>query len=82
MQPLWRPLKKELKQLLKPKDAQKLQDPEKVSAIWVKNLGSIINKMNTRSLMTGMKPKDAIKVDIVRLDKTYSEENILPEDYI
>ena len=35
------------KQLFKHADAQKLQDLEKVSAIWVKNLGSIINKMNT-----------------------------------
>ena len=26
-------------------DAQELQDPEKVSAIWVKNLGSIIIKI-------------------------------------
>ena len=33
--------------LAKHVDAQKLQDPEKVSAIWVKNLGSIINKTNT-----------------------------------
>ena len=35
------------KQLFKHVDAQKLQDPEKVSAVWVKNLGSIINKTNT-----------------------------------
>ena len=35
------------KVLAKHVDAQKLQDPEKVSAIWVKNLGSIINKTNT-----------------------------------
>ena len=27
-----------------------------------------------------MKPKDAIKLDTVPLDKTYSEETILPED--
>ena len=26
-----------------------------------------------------MKPKDAIKLDVVRLDKTYPEENILSE---
>ena len=30
------------KQLLKPMDAQVLQDPEKVSTIWVKNLNSIV----------------------------------------
>ena len=34
-------------QLFKHADAQKLQDLEKVSAIRVKNLGSIINKTNT-----------------------------------
>ena len=33
-------------------DAQELQDPEKVSAIWVKNLNKIVNKMsNTVSSM-------------------------------
>ena len=32
--------------------------------------------------MIGMKPKDAIKLDIVKLDKseTYSKENELAED--
>ena len=58
------------KLLFKPMDAQELQDPEKVSAIWVKNLNKIVNKMNnTVSLMIGMKPKDAIKLDKVLLDK-------------
>ena len=53
-------------------DAQELQDPEKVSRIWVKNQNKIVNKMNnTVSLMIGIKPKDAIKVDTVPLDKTY-----------
>ena len=38
---------KELAKLLfKPMDAQELQDPEKVSTIWVKNLNKIVNKMN------------------------------------
>ena len=35
---------------------------------------------NTKSLMTGMKPKDAIKLDTVPLNKTYPEETVLPED--
>ena len=62
-------------------DAQELQDPEKVSTIWVKNLNSIVNKMNnTKSLMTDMKPKDAVKLDTVKLDKTYPKEDVLPED--
>ena len=52
-------------------DAQELQDPEKVSTIWVKNLNNIVIKMNnTESLMIGMKPKDSIKLGIVPLDKT------------
>ena len=69
------------KLLLKPIDAQKLIDPEKVSTIWVKDLNKIVNKMNnTVSSIIGMKPKDAIKLDIVPLDKTYPKETALPED--
>ena len=38
---------KELEKLLfKPMDAQELQDPEKVSIIWTKNLNKVGNKMN------------------------------------
>ena len=62
-------------------DAQELQDSEKVSAIWVKNLNKIVNKMNNTKLsMIGMKPKDAIKPDTVPLSKTYLKETILRED--
>ena len=63
-------------------DAQELQDPEKVSTIWVKNLNKTnVNKMdNTELSMIGMKPKDAIKLDIVPLDNTYPEETVQPED--
>ena len=73
---------KELTKLLfKPMDAQELQDLERVSTIWVKNLNSIVNKMNnTKSSMVDMKPKDAIKLDTAKLDKTYPEESVLPED--
>ena len=73
---------KELAKLLfKPMDAQELQDPEKVSAIWVKNLNKIVNKMNnTVSSMIGMKPEDVIKLDTVPLDKKCPEEILLPED--
>ena len=37
---------------------------------------------DTKSLMYDQKPKDAIKLDVVELNKseTYSEENELPED--
>ena len=61
--------------------AQELQDPEKVSMIWVKNLNRIVNKMkNIVSSMIGMKPKDAIKLDTVPLNKTYPKETVLLED--
>ena len=73
---------KELAKLLfKPMETQELQDPENVSTIWVKNLNKIVNKMNNAvSSIIGMKPKDAIKLDIVPLDKTYPKETVLPED--
>ena len=73
---------KELAKLLfKPMDAQELQDPEKVSTIWVKNLNKVVNiGNNTISSMIDMEPKDAIKLDTVPLDKTYAEEIALPED--
>ena len=61
-------------------DTQELQDPEKVSTNWVKNLNKTVYKMNTESSMIGMRPKNAIKLDTVPLDKTYPEETILPED--
>ena len=57
------------------------QDPENVSTIWVKKLNRVVNKMkNTKSLMIDIKPKDAVKLDTVKLGKTYLEENVLPED--
>ena len=69
------------KLLFKPMDAQELKDPEKESAIWVKNFNKIVNKMiNTKSSMLDMKPKNAIKLDTVPLDKTYPEETVLPGD--
>ena len=39
----------------------------KVSTIWVKNLNSIVTKMsNTKPLMVDLKPKDTIKLNIVK----------------
>ena len=62
-------------------DAQELQDPEKVSTIWVKILQKVVNKMsNTVSSMIGIKPKDATKLHTVPLDKKYPEETVLPKD--
>ena len=69
------------KLLFKPMNVQELEDPEKVSTIWVKNLNKVVNKMNsTVSSMIGMKPKDAVTLDTVPLDQTYPEENVLPKD--
>ena len=72
-----------VKLLFKSMDVQELQDPEKVSTVWVKNLNKTVNKVNnTKSLMIGMKPKDAIKLDTVPLDKKYPEETVLPRRWI
>ena len=62
-------------------DAQELQDPKKVLTIWVRYLNKTVSKMsNTVSSMIGMKPKDAIKLDTVPLDKTYPKETVLLQD--
>ena len=53
-------------------DSQELQDPQKAPTIWVRNLNKIVNETkNTISSMTGMKPKDAINLNTIPLDKTY-----------
>ena len=45
------------------------------------NLNKIVNKVNNTVLsMIGMKPKDAIKLDTIPLDKKYPKETILPVD--
>ena len=73
--------KKLAKLLFKLMDSEELQDPEKLSTIWVKNFNKTVNKMsNTVSSMIDMKPKDAIKLNTVPLNKTYPEETTLPED--
>ena len=54
--------------LFKVQDAQELNDPEKVSATWVKHLYGLVEELNdTTTEMTGMKPKDAIVLDQVPL---------------
>ena len=75
------PIRSLTKLLLKPIDDQELQDSEKISTIWVKNLNKIVKKMNnTKSSMIDMKPKDVIKLETVPLDETYPEETVLTED--
>ena len=64
-------------------DAKELPDPNKVSTIYVKNLKVTVNKANnTKSSMIGMKPKIVIKIDTVKLNKTYPEKMVLPKDDI
>ena len=67
--------------LFKPMDPQELQNSKKVSKIWVKNLDPAVKRLNNTVPSTiGMKPKDAIKLDTVPLDKKYPEETVLLED--
>ena len=69
--------------LFKVQDAQELNDPEKVSAAWVKHLYGLVDKLNdTTTEMIVMKPKDAIKLSEVPLvdRESYPPEEVLPED--
>ena len=62
---------------------QELNDPEKVSATWVKHLYGLVDELNgTETDMIGMKPKDVIKFGQVPLVKRedYPKEETLPED--
>ena len=71
--------------LFKVQDVQELNDPEKVSATWVKHLYGLVDELNnTETEMIGMKPKDAIVLDQV-LDllvkrEACPPEEVLPED--
>ena len=56
--------------LFKVQDAQELNDPERVSATWVKHLYGLVDELNdTETEMIGMKPKDASLLDQVPLVK-------------
>ena len=56
--------------LFKVQDAQELNDHEKVSATWVKHLYGLVDELNDMETeMTGMKPKDANKLNEVPLVK-------------
>ena len=60
-----------------------MNDPEKVSATWVKHFFGLVNELNdTTTEMIGMKPSDAIKLNEVPLVKreAYLQEDKLPED--
>ena len=69
--------------LFKVQDAQELNDPEKVSATWVKHLYGLADELNDTTIeMIGMKPKDAIELNEVPLvtRESYPPEEVPPED--
>ena len=69
--------------LFKVQDAQEFNDPERVSATWVKHLYGLVDELNdTQTEMIGMKPKDAIVLDRVALvvRESHPPEEVLPED--
>ena len=75
--------KKLAKELFKPMDAQELNDPDKISRMWVRNLENAVKRMNnSKTAMIGMKPKDAIKLSNVELVKSegFADKKPLPED--
>ena len=56
--------------LFKIQNAQELNDPEKVSSVWVKYLYELVDKMNnTENDVIEMKPKDAIQLENVKISK-------------
>ena len=60
-----------------------MNDPERVSATWVKHLYGLVDELNDMEPeMIGMKPNDAIKLNEVPLVKreAYPPEDTLPED--
>ena len=69
--------------LFKVQDDHELNDPEKVSATWVKHLYRLVDELNDMETeMIGMKPKDAIVLNQVPLvnREAYPPEEVLPED--
>ena len=57
-----------IERLFKVQDAQELNDPEKVSATWVKHLYGLVDELNDmQTEMIGMKPSDAIVLNKVPL---------------
>ena len=72
-----------VKELFKPMDGQELNDPDKISRMWVRNLENTVKRMNnSKTAMIDMKPKDAIKLSNVKLVKSeeFADEKPLPED--
>ena len=61
--------------LFKVQDEQELNDPEKVLSTWVKHLYGLIDRLNDKEMqMTGMKPKEAIELKGVPLEKVIPQK--------
>ena len=70
-----------MEQLFKVKDTKELNSPEKVSSTLVKHLYELVDCLDdTEMQMTGMKPKDAIKLKEMPLVESYPPEDTLIED--
>ena len=62
--------------LFKVQDTQELNDPNKVLSTWFRHLYGLVDELNdTQTQMTGIKPKDVIKLNQVNL---VNRENFLP----
>ena len=54
------------KELFKPMDARELNDPDKISRMWVRNLENTVKRMNnSKTTMIDMKPKDSRKLQML-----------------
>ena len=68
-------------QLFKVQDTQELNDPEKYHQLGLSTLYGLVGQLNdTKTQMTGVKPKDAIELKKVSLVENYPQEDTLPED--
>ena len=68
-------------QLFKVQGSQELNNPERVSSTWVKDpYGSVEHLNDTKTQITGMKPKETIELKKVPLLENYPPEDMLPED--
>ena len=69
------------KQLFKVQVSQEVNNPERVSSIWVKHPYGLVEHLNdTKTQITGMKPKETIELRKVPLLENYPPEDTLPED--
>ena len=62
-------------------NVQDVNTPEKVSSTWVKHLFGLVDRLkDTKTQVTGMKPKEANELKKVPFVDNYPSEDTLPED--